>query len=93
MCRVCVIRVDNRVPLIKPMWIFPNYTLRVTQGVPAVVQWVNAAPQVAAEARGGSLGLVQWVKDPELLQLWHRSQLWLSFDPWSGNFHMLCVQP
>ena len=33
--------------------------------------------------------VVQWVKDPELLQLWHRSQLQL----WPGNFHIVWVQP
>ena len=27
----------------------------------------------------------QWVKDPALLQLWHRSKLRLRFDPWPGN--------
>ena len=37
--------------------------------------------------------MAQWVKDPELPQLWHRSQLWLRFDPWPGNFHMPWVQP
>ena len=32
--------------------------------------------------------MAQQVKDPGLLQLWHRSQLWLGFDPWLRNFHM-----
>ena len=36
--------------------------------------------------------VVQWVKDPALLQLWHRWQLWLGFDPWLGNIHILWVQ-
>ena len=36
--------------------------------------------------------MVQWCKDLVLLQLWHRSQLQLRFDPWPGNFHMLWVQ-
>ena len=31
------------------------------------------------------LSLVQWVKDPELLQLQ------LKFSPWPGNFHMIRV--
>jgi len=31
---------------------------------------------------------VQCVEDPVLLKLGHRSQLWLGFDPWLGNFHM-----
>ena len=30
-------------------------------------------------------GPAQWVRDPVLLQLQHRSQLWLGFDPWPGN--------
>ena len=33
----------------------------------------------------------QWVKDPALLQLWRRSQLWLGFDPWPWNCHMPCA--
>ena len=37
--------------------------------------------------------MVQWVKDPTLLQLWHQSQLWLTFSPWPRNFHMLWVWP
>ena len=40
-----------------------------------------------------SPSLVQWVKDPLLLQLWCRSQLWLRFSLWPRNFHMLWVQP
>ena len=45
---------------------------------------------------GGSSSILdpeQWVKDPALPQLWHRSQLLLRFDPWPGNFHMMWVQP
>ena len=33
-------------------------------------------------------GLEQWVKDPELPQLWHTSELWLGFDPWPRNFQI-----
>ena len=36
----------------------------------------------------GVLTVAQQFKDPALLQLWHRSQLWLGFDPWPRNFHM-----
>lgn len=36
-------------------------------------------------------GLVQWVKDLVLPQLWHRSQLWLGFDPWPRDLHKLWV--
>ena len=40
----------------------------------------------------GSTGLTpgqaQQLKDVELPQLWHRSQLWLRFNPWTKNFHM-----
>ena len=35
--------------------------------------------------------MAQWVKDPALPLLWHRSQL--RFDPWLRNFHTLQVQP
>ena len=35
-----------------------------------------------------------WVKDLVLLQLWHRLQLQLRFDPWPGKFHIpILVQP
>ena len=32
----------------------------------------------------GAPTVVQWVKYLALLQLWHRSQLQLRFDPWPG---------
>ena len=35
----------------------------------------------------------QWVKDPVLLQLWCRSQMWLGLDPWPRNFHMPWAWP
>ena len=35
----------------------------------------------------------QWVKDLALPQLWRRFQLYLGFDPWPGNFHILWVRP
>lgn len=58
----------------------------------AVAQWVNDLTCLC-----GSAGLVpspaQWVKDPALLQLWHRSQLQLELDPWPGNFPMPWGQP
>ena len=45
----------------------------------------------------GSMGLIpslaQWVKDLAVPQLWQSLQLWLGFDSWPGNFHMLWVQP
>ena len=44
---------------------------------------------------GGSRvsAVVQWVKDPALIQLWHRLKLWLGFDSWSRNIHMPQVRP
>ena len=39
----------------------------------------------------GVPAVTQWVKDPALPQLQPRSQLWLGFDPWPGNFHVLWV--
>ena len=40
---------------------------------------------------GSFPSLVQWVKNPVLLQTWHRSQLRFEFCPWPGNFHILWV--
>ena len=37
--------------------------------------------------------VAQWVKDPVLLQLWQRSQLWLGISPWPRDFHMLQMRP
>ena len=37
--------------------------------------------------------MAQWVKDLELLQLWHRLWLWLGFSPCPRNFHRPRVQP
>lgn len=42
---------------------------------------------------GSIPGQAEWVKDSVLPRLWHRSQLWLRFDPCLWNFHMLWVQP
>ena len=57
-------------------------------GVPTVAQWIND-PAYLCEGAGPIPGPVQWVK--VLLQLWHKLQLWLGFDPWPRNFHRLWV--
>lgn len=50
-----------------------------------MVQWDN---NLACLCGGAGLipSLAQWVKDMALPQLWHRSQLWIRFDPWLRNF-------
>lgn len=50
-------------------------------GVPTVAQGIND-PAYLCEGAGPIPGPVQWVK--VLLQLWHKLQLWLGFDPWPG---------
>ena len=59
--------------------------------LPSEVQWVN---DLACLCGGTSSipGSAQRVKEPVLLQLWYRSQLWLGFSPWPRNFHMPPVQ-
>ena len=37
--------------------------------------------------------MVKQIEDSTLPQLWRRSELWLGFDPWPRNFHMLWVWP
>ena len=41
----------------------------------------------------GVPAVVQWVKDPVLLQLWCRSQLQFELDHLPRDFHMLQGQP
>ena len=50
-----------------------------------MAQWVKnltAVAQVPAEVRVPSLAQRSRLKDPVLLQLWCRSQLWLGFSTW-----------
>ena len=61
-----------------------------------MAQWVNsstAAAPVTVEVQVQSLATQSGLKDLMLPQLWCRSQLWLRFNPWSGNFHMPRVWP
>ena len=59
----------------------PLTFVKTFQGLSAMVQWVN---DLACLCGGPGLipGQEQWIKDTALLQLWHRLQLWLGFDPW-----------
>ena len=56
------------------------------------VKNLTAEAQVAAEGVG-SLAWGSRLKDMVLPQLWCMLQLWLRFNPWSGNFHMPHVWP
>ena len=61
-----------------------------------MVQWVKnlrAEVQITVEALVQSPVHQSGLKDSALLQLQHKSQLKLRFDPWLGNFHMAWVQP
>ena len=62
-------------------------------GVPSVVQWVKmtAGAWVSVEVWVRSLAWCRGLKGLVLLQ--QSLQLWLGFNPWWRNFHMLCVQP
>ena len=69
---------------------------RERAGVPTVAQWVKnstAAAWVAVEVWVQSPAWHSGLKDPVLWQLWLWSQVWLKFNPWPGNFHMLWVWP
>ena len=53
-----------------------------------MAQWVKnptTAARVAAEGQGQSLAPHSGLKDPALLRLQHRSNLWLGFNPWPRN--------
>ena len=59
------------------------------------MQWVKnptAVAQVAMEVQVHSSAQHSRLKDPALLQLWCRSQLWPRFNPWLVNIHPLQVQ-
>ena len=61
-----------------------------------MAQWVKkltAVAQVDVDAWVRSLAWSNGLKDLVLPQLWHKSQLWLTFSSWPRNFHMLQVWP
>lgn len=64
----------------------------LVQGSPTVAQWVKSQHCLCGHARW-LLGLGQRLKDPALLQLQHRSLMWLGFDPWPGHLHTLQAWP
>ena len=52
-----------------------------------MVQWVKNPTAAAAEEQVQYLTQHSGLKDPILLQLW------LTFTPWSRNFHVIWVRP
>jgi len=62
-------------------------------GVPiVVVQWSNDLACLSGDA-SSIPSPEQWVKDPVLLQLKHRLQRQLGFDPWPRNFRKPQLRP
>ena len=57
-----------------------------------MAKWINDLAGLCGIV-GSIPGLAKWVKDPVLLHLWHRSQMWLRFDLWPGEIHMPQVCP
>ena len=60
------------------------YIKMLSLAVPTVMQWVKnstAAAEVTAEVQAGSSAWLSGLKDPALLQLLHRLQLQLRFNP------------
>ena len=53
-----------------------------------MAQWVNDLACLCG-GTGSNPSPAQWVKHLALLQVWCRLHLWLRFDPWRRNFHML----
>ena len=57
------------------------------------VKNLTAAAWVAVEAQVRPPAQHSGLKDPALLHLWHRSQMWLRFSSWPRNFCLLQVRP
>ena len=61
-----------------------------------MTQWVKnptTVAQAAVEVQVQSLDQHSGLKDPALLQLQCKSQMWFGFNSWPRNFHMLQVWP
>ena len=67
------------------VWYFGVSFLKVPcWRIPTVVQWANnltAATGIVAKVQVQSLAWFSGLKDLTLPQLWHRSHLWLKFNP------------
>ena len=61
----------------------------MVQGVKNLTAAVQVAANVQVQSPAGSRRL----KHLALPLLWCRSQLWLRFSPWPGNFHVAWVWP
>ena len=58
--------------------------LKISHGIPALAQWVNDQACLC--------GIADLIPSPmkrvkDLVLLHGRSQVWLGFDPWLGDFH------
>ena len=79
---------EKREPLVQPQWKMVWRLLKNLKiGVPTVAQWVNDPACLSGDA-GLIPSQVQRVKEPALLELWCRFELWLRSDPQVENFHM-----
>ena len=67
----------------------PGRTLALEVVVASLAEDCPFCKSAVKKNSTGFSTVMQWVNDLALLQLWYRSQLWLRFDPWPGNFHML----
>ena len=65
-------------------------TSRLKCGVPTVVQWVTNMAAAALGTVKVQVGPPAWDSG---LEIWHRLQLWLGFNPWLRAFHLLWVGP
>ena len=68
------------------------------QGTPHAVGWPKKKNktklmQTSIRIEEMEFHVAQWVQYPALSLQWLESLLWLGFDPWPGNFHVLWVGP
>ena len=81
---------DSQVPRLRPLNMVRSLPIKIPKECPL---WLRGLRIRLQRHKLRSLAWCSGLKDPALLQLQRRSQIWLRFNPWPRNFHILRVQP